>query len=147
MKFSKMSFLFMLLIGVNHFAQAQTFYEATESFFNTNKTYSMKSLIIKGLGDSGMTNYKKGEATITINSKSITIKYGDGSKSTHKIVGGLKNCKVYTNNGDVTMQMYILDDETAIRAIRWEDGRFDLHSYVFNRSMSKYIHTTVYMLY
>lgn len=129
---------------------SNNFYEITQSFFSTHKKYYIKSYCLLALGDKGLTKYNKGDAYISINNKSVTVKYGDGSGHTSKITGNLKNCKVHTSHGDVTLQMYEIDNnnkKTAIRAIQHEDGSITVYDYVYNINIEKYILTSYYDLY
>lgn len=123
------------------------FYEVTESFFKTDKSYDLSLFMNVFLGSDGITNYQKGDAKVMVKEKVVTIKYEDGSGSPKKIVGEIQDCIVYTSNGDVKMQMYVLEDASAIRAIKYEDGEIQLHSYIYNKNMKKYIHAFVYNLY
>lgn len=146
----KKFFLFSLFILASSLvvqAQMPKFYEVTSSFFDTNKSYHMKSFMLVMLGIDGISYYDKGDAFVKISKREIVVKFEDGSGHTNKIVGGMQNCTVHTSNGDVVMPMYKLNDGTAIRAIQYENGEYALHCYIYNINMEKYLHQSVYTLY
>ncbi len=137
-------FIAFLMIASCHIVQAQNYSYITKSFFNTNKTYYIESYVDV---ITGTNNYKKGDASITINNKTITIKDGQGRKDTYKIVGDMKDCKVYSEDGDATINMYTLDNEDAIQAIKKNNGQIIIYYYVYNYSVSKYVFFEFYRLY
>ena len=81
--------------------------------------------------------------------KVVTIKYKDGSGTTERIVGGIKNCTVRKiSGGDVTIPMYLLENGNGIRAIQSKsDKTIRLYEYAYNHNSEKYICTCMYKLY
>jgi hypothetical protein len=121
------------------------FDEITQSFFNTNKTYSIESFSF--FGDKEYTTCEKGECTVTIKDRCITFKYDDGSVGTKKIVGELKECTVFAGDNDIIIPMYVTDDNCAVRAVMFEYGRKNLYIYTYNVIMKKYTCLMYYCLY
>lgn len=112
----------ILLFPMQVKAQSTDFYEFTQGFFSQPKSYSMESSVLFTLGMDGLTQYNIGEASFTVTSKGYSYKYKDGSGSSIQIIPQLKNITVLTSRGDVRMQMYLLEDGNAVRAIKYKDG-------------------------
>lgn len=92
------------------------------------------------------TYYKEGESTFTVKTNAYSYKHGDGSGSSHTFSPQLRTVTVMTSRGDVDMQMYIVDDDSAIRAVQYPDGHYSIHHYVENIDASKYIHVEFFNL-
>lgn len=122
------------------------FYEISKTFFNTNKTYKMVASILIPLGLSGYNDYSRNNGSFTINNNRLTYKYPDGSGNSVTIYRPIENVVVITSKGDVTMQMYKLEDGTAVRAVKYKNGDIDVHQYSYNRNSKKYTHINVYVL-
>lgn len=127
-------------------AQSTDFCEYTREFFSSPKSYSIESYGIKMMGPSGITICKNGEASLSVTSNGFTYRYKDGSGSSYKITAPMKSVSVITSHGDVQMQMYILDDGTGVRAIKYKDGHCDVHQYVLNNPSGKYVHNNWFSL-
>ena len=121
-------------------AQSTDFYEFTKGFFSQPKSYSVTNYVLPMLGNNGVTLFDKDEASFTVTSKGYSYKFKDGSGASKRITYPLKNVTVLTSDGDITMQMYVLeDDDTAVRAVKLKDGHCMVFVYVYNISSGKYI--------
>lgn len=121
--------------------------EITKPFFEGNKTYSVKRYLnISTMADE---SFNKGESTVTVKDKVVTIKFKDGSGKPKRIVEGIKDCTVYTTTGkDVTIPMYILEDGAGIRAIQSKrDKSISIYKYAYNNPSKKYVCLFMYELY
>ncbi len=127
-------------------AQMSTFSEVTKSFFANSKKYSITSHLIVMSGPDGLTTYNPGESTFTVKSDGFSYRYKDGSGKSYTLSPNIRTVTVLTYNGDVPMPMYILNDGSAVRAIRYEDGKYQVHHYTKNINFGKYIHTQVFTL-
>lgn len=127
-------------------AQSTDFCEFTREFFSNPKSYSIESFGIPRLGPKGVKSYKDGESTLKVTSNGFTYRFKDGSGSTRKITSSLKKVTVLTYSDDVIMQMYVLDNGEAVRAIKYNDGQCAVHMYVLNNATGKYIHTSWFTL-
>ncbi len=121
--------------------------EISEPFFKENKTYSVRYYNLLMLND--LKEYEKGKFFITVKDKVVTIKFDDGSGSSHKIVSGIKKCTVRASDGgSVTIPMYVLDNGMALRAIQSKsERRITIYEYHFNNPTQKYILGAYYVLY
>lgn len=120
-------------------AQAIEFSEYTREFFTNPKSYSISIYAIEGLGRDGATFYKDGEASLKVTSRGFSYRLKNGSEKSFNISSSLKKVTVLTSNGDVSMQMYVLNDGKAARAIRFKDGRLAVYRYVLNNPTGKYV--------
>lgn len=139
-------FVVSMLMSLQSVAQSTDFSEYTRSFFNQPKTYSVETHGVSFLGPAGMKSYKDGESTFTVSPRAYSYKYKDGSGSSHRIVGELQTVTVLTGNGDVRMQMYVLDNGDAVRAVKYNDGHCAVHCYVKNKASGKYVHNDWFTL-
>lgn len=139
-------FLFVMVFSIQSKAQTPDYSEYTSEFFSHPKSYSVESHTLKFLGPSGVTNYNEGESSFSVTSNGFSYKFKDGSGSTHTIKSPLKNVTVLTSRGDVQMQMYILDDDTAVRVIRYNDGHCVVYQYVLNNASGKYVNNNWFTL-
>lgn len=152
MKIKETLKLFLLVLAIafcfpiRSHAQSSDFYESTSEFFSKPKSYSIESHGISMLGPQGLTSYKDGESSFNVTSNGFSYRFKDGSGSTRKITSSLKDVIVLTSRGDIEMQMYVLDNDLAVRAIKYKDGHFAVHLYVFNNATGKYIHNDWFTL-
>lgn len=135
-----------LVMSLQSVAQSTDFCEYTGTFFRQPKTYSVESHGVSILGPAGMNSYKDGESTFTVSNNGYSYKFKDGSGSSYRIVGDLQTVTVLTSNGDVRMQMYILDNGDAVRAVKFNDGHCAVHYYVNNKASGKYVHNNWFTL-
>lgn len=140
--FHFLTFVFVIALAIPMQIQAQStdFSEYTQKFFSQPKSYSIESHGLAMLGPEGLTTYKAGESSFTVTSNGFSYRFKDGSGSTRQITSSLKNVTVLTSRGDVTMQMYVLDNGQAVRAIKYTDGHCVVHMYTLNNSSGKYVH-------
>lgn len=127
-------------------SQSIDFCEYTREFFSNPKSYSIESHGISMLGPQGLTSYKDGESSFDVTSNGFSYRFNDGSGASRKIISSLKNVIVLTSHGDVNMQMYVIDNEQAVRAIKYKDGHCAVHMYARNNSTGKYVHIDWYTL-
>ena len=124
------------------------FYEITETFFGTPKTYRLEASCKMFLGLDGIENYSNKNAYVVVGAKSLTYKWPDGSKTAAKIVSSIEMLTVDTSRGAVQMPMYRLSNGRAVRAIKYEDdfSGSQILEYVYNVNIKKYIHAFTYTL-
>lgn len=123
------------------------FYEYSDKFFTTSKTYNMVSFINMLLGMDGYEEYKNNEASLTVKGKEITIKWSDGSTGKRYIVSGEKMLPVFsTENENLKMPLYEVEGGSAVRAIKMQDGSINLYEYVYSIPLGKYINAFIYGL-
>lgn len=127
-------------------AQTTNYCEYTSEFFSNPKSYSIEDHTLKMMLPLGVTQYKPGESSFSVTSNGFAYKFKDGSGSSRKITSPLKNVTVLTSQGDVQMQMYILDNGIAVRAIRYNDGHCVVYQYVLNNATGKYINNDWFTL-
>jgi len=140
--FHLLTFVFVIALAIPMQIKAQSpdFCEYTRNFFSQPKSYSIESHGLAMLGPDGLTSYKAGESTFTVTANGYSYRFKDGSGSTNKITTPLKNVTVLSSRGDVTMQMYVLDNGRAVRAVKYNDGHCAVHTYTLNNSSGKYVH-------
>lgn len=109
--------------------------EISSTFFSTNRTYDVERYTLFYSWPAEVHTYKKGESTFLIANKQITLKYGDGSKSIMNITSSPKNISV----GTVSLPVVEINDNRALRAIRWKDGHISVYIYVYNGNTGKYL--------
>lgn len=123
------------------------FYEITEAFFGTPKTYRLEASCKMFLGLDGIENYSNKNAYVVVGAKSLTYKWPDGSKTAAKIVSSIEMLTVDTSRGAVQMPMYRLSNGRAVRAIKDDFlGTKQILEYVYNVNIKKYIHAFTYTL-
>lgn len=137
---------FLLLSTVQTSAQIPDFSEATVEFFSTPKTYSVSSHANVMLGLDGYSTYQEGESTFTVKRNSFSYVHGDGSSGSYSFIPRLEKITVMISRGEVDMPMYVLDDESAVRAIQYEDGHYQVHHYIKNVNSGKYFHSEFFNL-
>lgn len=121
------------------------FYEISDTFFKTPKTYKLTSHLLVPLGVQGAKSYTDKNGSFIVGSNSFTCKFPDGSGSTKKIVSGKEMLTVITGKDDVVLPLYKLDNGNAIRAIQYKSsGKITVHEYLYNAHIDKYIHLCVY---
>ena len=121
------------------------FYEISDTFFKTPKTYKLTSYLLVPLGVQGAKSYTDKNGSFIVGSNSFTCKFPDGSGSTKKIVSGKEMLTVITGKDDVVLPLYKLDNGNAIRAIQYKSsGKITVHEYLYNAHIDKYIHLCVY---
>ena len=121
------------------------FYEISDTFFKTPKTYKLTSYLLVPLGVQGAKRYTDKNGSFIVGSNSFTCKFPDGSGSTKKIVSGKEMLTVITGKDDVVLPLYKLDNGNAIRAIQYKSsGKITVHEYLYNAHIDKYIHLCVY---
>lgn len=125
---------------------SEEFYEYTQELFSHPKSYSMEGFGVTMAGPKGITTYKEGESYLTIKSDGYFTHFKDGSGESKRIISPLEDITIITSDGDITIKAYLLDNEEAVRAIRFKDGHCMVHTYVLNKSTGKYIHISWYNL-
>lgn len=140
--FHFLTFVFVIALAIPMQIQAQStdYSEYTRNFFSQPKSYSIESHGLVMLVPEGLTMYKAGESSFTVTSNGFSYHFKDGSGSTRQITSSLKNVTVLTSRGDVTMQMYVLDNGQAVRAVKFPDGHCVVLTYTLNNSSGKYVH-------
>lgn len=121
-------------------AQSPNFREYTREFFSVPKTYTVKVHGIPMMGVNGVTTFNEGEATFTVTRNGCSYHFNDGSGSSISIPSSLTNVTVVTANGDISMPVYVVDSNTAIRAVKYQDGHCTVHRYTKNLATGKFVH-------
>jgi len=133
---------------INLFAQsAPKFYEISETFFSTPKTYKLEAFCNMVLGLDGVQNYSDKKAYVVVGDKSLTYKWPDGSKTVAKMMSGKEMLTVDTSRGAIQIPLYRLNNGRAVRAIKYDLLETkQILEYVYNGNIKKYIHTFTYTL-
>lgn len=123
------------------------FYEISDTFFNTPKTYKLDIFCDMTLGVDGVKDYSGENAYIVVGNRSLVFKWSDGSINAAKMVSGKEMLTVDTFNGDIKMPLYRLDIGMAVRAIEYKSsGIKQIFGYVYNAQIKKYVHTFTFAL-
>lgn len=121
------------------------FYEISDTFFKTPKTYNLTSYMVVPLGT--YKSYTDENGSVIVGNNSFTCKFPDGTQQTSKIVSGKEMLTVITEKDDVVLPLYKLDNGTAIRAIQYKSSaEVSIHVYGYNNPSGKYYHLGVYSL-
>lgn len=121
------------------------FYEISDTFFKTPKTYNLTSYMIVPL--EMYKSYTDKNGSVIVGNNSFTCKFPDGTQQTSKIVSGKEMLTVITGKDDVVLPLYKLDNGTAIRAIQHKfSGEVSILVYGYHNTSGKYYHLGVYSL-
>lgn len=126
-------------------AQSSDFSEYTQQFFANPKSYSIRDFGLVSLGLDGLTTYEKGESSFTVTSNGFSYRFEDGSEESFNIPATLKDVTVITDQGDAIIPMYVLDDDLAVRVIKFREGSYifrdlscNVYIYARNKPSGKY---------